>query len=321
MKYKLLGSTGVKVSQLCFGTMSFGGDADEKTSREMYGKCRDEGINFFDCANVYQKGLAETILGRCFKGHRDEIILSSKAGFAMSEKENSSGASRKHLRLSLEASLKRLDTDYLDIYFIHRFDDSTPIEETLTVLDQFVREGKILYSGASNFAAWQIMKALGVSANKNLAKFKCLQPMYNLLKRQAEVEIFPMAESESLGVMTYSPLAGGLLSGKYLNPKSAEGRLKTNKTYQSRYRDERNTGIISDFISLADELSIPAVPLALSWAGHHPAVTSVIAGARNIDQLQGAFDSLKIDMTESLRKRISDLSYTPPSATDRSERV
>ena len=157
MEYRLLGSTGVQVSQLCFGTMSFGGDADEKRSLAMYGMCRDNGINFFDCANVYQKGLAEEILGRCFKGHRDEIILTSKAGFAMTEKKNDSGASRKHLRASLEASLKRLNTDYLDIYFIHHFDENTAIEETLAVMDQFVKEGKILYPGASNFAAWQIM--------------------------------------------------------------------------------------------------------------------------------------------------------------------
>ena len=321
MKYRLLGSTGVQVSQLCFGTMSFGGDADEKDSRKMYEMCRDNGINFFDCANIYQKGLAEEILGRCFKGHRDEIILTSKAGFAMSEKENSSGASHKNLRLALEASLKRLGTDYLDIYFIHKFDENTPIEETLSALDQFVREGKILYAGASNFAAWQIMKALGISAGKNLSGFKCLQPMYNLLKRQAEVEILPMAESESLGVITYSPLAGGLLSGKYLRDEKAAGRLTTNKKYQSRYKDEGYIGIISDFIALADELSVSPVSLAVSWVAHHSAVTSAIIGARNTDQLQGALDSLKIDMTESLRQRISDLSVTPPPPTDRSEEV
>lgn len=321
MKYRLLGSTGVKVSQLCYGTMSFGGDADENTSKSMYAMCRDAGINFFDCANVYQKGVAEEILGRCIKGHRDEIILSSKAGFSMADEPNCSGASRKHLRISLEASLKRLNTEYLDIFFIHRFDDSTPLEETLTILDQFVKEGKILYPGASNFAAWQIMKALGISAVKNLTRFKCLQPMYSLLKRQAEVEILPMAESESLGVITYSPLGGGLLSGKYLNSERTEGRLSTNKMYQSRYRDDRYPEIISDFVALADELSLSPVSLALAWAGHHPAVTAPIIGARNTEQLRSALDSVKIDMTESLRKRISDLAVTPPPATDRSEVV
>lgn len=319
MEYRILGSTGVKVSRLCFGTMSFGGDADEKTSKALYGKCRDEGINFFDCANVYQKGLAEEILGRCIQGHRDEIILTSKAGFSMADKVNCSGASRKHLRLSLEASLKRLNTDYIDIYFIHHFDDGTPIEETLAVLDQFVKEGKILYPAASNFAAWQVMKALGIAAKENLNRFKCLQPMYNLLKRQAEVELFPMAQSESLGVITYSPLAGGLLSGKYLKSHNAGGRLTTNKVYQSRYRDERNTKIIRDFVTLADDLTVSPVSLAISWAGHHSAVTAPIIGARNTDQLQGALDSLKINMTETLRRRITGLSITPAPATDRSE--
>jgi len=320
MEYSYLGKTGIQVSSLCFGTMSFAGDADEKTSLQMYELCRERGVNFFDCANVYQKGRAEEILGRCIKGHRNEIVLTSKACGSMSEDINNRGASRKSLRRALEDSLRRLNTDHLDIYFMHSFDDNTPIEETLSVLDQFVREGKILYPAASNYSAWQVMKALGVSAREGLASFKCIQPMYSLLKRQAEVEIFPMAQSEGLGVITYSPLGGGLLSGKYAGKSPVtEGRFTTNTAYQSRYRDKDNQVIVSDFVSLAKELTVSPVSLALAWAGSHPAVTAPIMGARNISQLKEALDSLDVDMTDALRQRISDLSATVPSATDRSE--
>lgn len=320
MKYSYLGNTGIQVSSLCFGTMSFAGDADEKTSLQMYELCRERGVNFFDCANVYQKGRAEEVLGRCIKGQRDEIVLTSKAYGSMSDDINNRGASRKSLRRALEESLRRLNTDYLDIYFMHRFDDNTPIEETLSVLDQFVKEGKILYAGASNYAAWQVMKALGSSAKKGLASFKCIQPMYSLLKRQAEVEIFPMAQSEGLGVITYSPLGGGLLSGKYTGTSPVnEGRFTTNIMYQSRYRDKQNQVIINDFVALAKELAVSPVSLAIAWAGSHPAVTAPIMGARNVSQLTDALDSLDVDMTEALRQRISDLSGTIPSATDRSE--
>ncbi|MBF9017494.1 MULTISPECIES: aldo/keto reductase [unclassified Oceanispirochaeta] len=320
MEYSYLGKTGIQVSSLCFGTMSFAGDADEKTSLQMYELCRDRGVNFFDCANVYQKGRAEEVLGRCIKGHRNEIVLTSKACGSMSEDINNRGASRKSLRRALEDSLRRLNTDYLDIYFMHRFDDNTPIEETLSVLDQFVREGKILYPAASNYSAWQVMKALGVSAREGLASFKCIQPMYSLLKRQAEVEIFPMAQSEGLGVITYSPLGGGLLSGKYAGKSPvSEGRFTTNTAYQSRYRDKNNQVIVDDFISLARELTVSPVSLALAWAGSHPAVTAPIMGARNISQLKEALDSLDVDMTDALGQRISELSATVPSATDRSE--
>lgn len=320
MEYSYLGNTGIQVSSLCFGTMSFAGDADEKTSLQMYELCRERGVNFFDCANVYQKGRAEEVLGRCIKGHRNEIVLTSKACGSMSEDINNRGASRKSLRRALEDSLRRLNTDYLDIYFMHSFDDNTPIEETLSVLDQFVREGKILYPAASNYSAWQVMKALGVSAREGLASFKCIQPMYSLLKRQAEVEIFPMAQSEDFGVITYSPLGGGLLSGKYAGKSPvSEGRFTTNTAYQSRYRDKNNQVIVDDFISLAKELTVSPVSLALAWAGSHPAVTAPIMGARNISQLKEALDSLDVDMTDALRQRISELSGTVPSATDRSE--
>jgi aryl-alcohol dehydrogenase-like predicted oxidoreductase len=320
MQYRLLGKTGVKVSQLCYGTMSFGGDADEETSAALFKRCRDAGINFFDCANVYSAGRAEEILGNLVAGSRDELILTSKCYFPTGKDVNARGATRRNILLSIEASLKRLKTDRLDIYFIHRFDDQTPLEETLRALDDLVSQGKILYPAASNFAAWQVEKALGISARQNLARFECLQPMYNLLKRQAEVEILPMAQAEGLGVISYSPLAGGLLSGKYgknLQPES--GRLLVNKMYQVRYGDDGVLDTADRFNSFARERGFDPVALGVAWVGSHPGVTAPIIGARSVAQLEGSLKSLEIPMTPELRAEISALTVTPPPATDRSE--
>ena len=200
--------------------MSFGGDADEDTSSAIFKRCRDAGINFFDCANGYAGGRSEEILGRLIAGSRQDLIITSKVYFPVGSDINARGASRRHILASIEASLKRLNTDYLDVYFIHHFDDQTPLVETLRALDDLVQSGKILYPAASNFAAWQVMKALGISAAQGWSPFAVLQPMYNLVKRQAEVEILPMALSEGLGVIPYSPLGGGLLSGK-VRPRRA----------------------------------------------------------------------------------------------------
>jgi aryl-alcohol dehydrogenase-like predicted oxidoreductase len=209
MKYKSLGKTGVMVSSLCFGTMSFGGDADESTSADMYKLCRDTGINFFDCANVYAGGRSEEILGKLIQGHREEVVITSKVYFPTGPDVNARGSTRRNIMNAVEASLRRLNTDCIDVYFLHRFDDNTPLTETLRALDDLVTQGKILYPAASNFAAWQVMKALGISANHNWASFVCLQPMYNLVKRTAEIEILPMAAAENLGVIPYSPLGAG----------------------------------------------------------------------------------------------------------------
>jgi aryl-alcohol dehydrogenase-like predicted oxidoreductase len=200
MTYRFLGKTGVKVSTIAYGTMSFGGDADEAGSKALFGACRDAGVNHFDCADMYAGGRSEEILGRLIKDCREEVIITSKTYFATSKDVNAMGASRRHILYAVEASLRRLQTDRIDIYYIHRFDDRTALEETLRALDDLVRQGKVVYLGASNFAAWQVAKALGISAKEGLAPFACIQPMYNLVKRQAESEILPMAQSEELGV-------------------------------------------------------------------------------------------------------------------------
>lgn len=320
MEYKFLGNTGVQVSSLCMGTMSFGGDADESTSAAMFHRCRDAGINFFDCANVYQGGRSEEVLGRLIADCRDEVIITSKVYFATGKDINALGASRRHIMSAVEATLRRLNTSYIDLYFIHRFDDRTPIAETLRALDDLVRQGKILYPGASNFAAWQVAKALGISAKEGWARFECLQPMYNLVKRQAEVELLPMARSENIGVIPYSPLGGGLLTGKYTaSSRPASGRLVENKVYQTRYEADWIHQVAESFTEFAAQRGMDPVSLAVAWVASHPAVTAPIIGARNLDQLEGSLNAMAIDMTPELRQEISALSPEPPPATDRSE--
>jgi aryl-alcohol dehydrogenase-like predicted oxidoreductase len=320
MQYRYLGETGIQVSMLCFGTMSFGGDADEAASTTLYHRCREAGINFFDCADVYSDGRSEEILGRLVGTERDELILTSKVYFPTGSDVNAIGASRKHILRSIEGSLKRLNTDYIDVYFIHHFDEVTPLEETMRALDDLVRQGKVLYLGASNFAAWQVMKALNVSAQRGLAPFAVLEPMYNLVKRQAEVEILPMAESEGLGVIPYSPLGGGLLTGKYASQVSnPTGRLKVSKAYQARYGEDWMGETAARFSRFARERGYDPAGLAVAWVASHPAVTAPIIGARSVQQLEGSLKAAEINMTPELRSEISALSVEPPPATDRND--
>jgi aryl-alcohol dehydrogenase-like predicted oxidoreductase len=322
MKYSFLGKTGVKVSNLCFGTMSFGGIADDSMSKSMFNSCRDAGINFFDCANVYEGGKSEDILGKLIKDCRDEVVITSKGYFKYGEGMNNGGSSRYHLVRAVEGSLKRLKTDYIDLYFLHRFDDTTPLEETLSVLNDLVRQGKVLYIGASNFAAWQVAKGLGISAKNVWSRFECIQPMYNLVKRQAEVELFPMALSEQIGVIPYSPLGGGLFSGKYGKEKRPEsGRLIENKMYKTRYGDQEMYEAAEEFTKLAYSLDVHPVSLAVAWVGANPSITAPIIGARNVEQLKASLAAVDIEMTETLYNKISSLSFSPPPATDRSEEV
>ena len=319
MKFKQLGNTGINVSQLCMGTMTFGREADEQTSAEIFKRCRDVGINFFDCANVYAGGKSEEILGKLIHEDRNEIVLTSKFYFKAGEDINAQGASRFHIRQAIEASLKRLQTDHVDVYFIHHFPEGIPLDAVLRSLNDQVHDGKILHIGASNFAAWQFEKALGISALHDWNRVDVIQPMYNLLKRQVEVEILPMAQSENLSVITYSPLGAGLLTGKYANRKDDKGRLSISEMYQSRYGDKENFQIAADFAKFAHEHGYDPAALAVAWVGSHPAVTAPIIGARNLEQLEVSLKSLEIDMTNDLRQEISALSPEPPLSTDREE--
>lgn len=320
MEYRFLGDTGIKISELCMGTWSFGGEADEEASAAMFHRCREAGINIFDCADVYQGGRSEEILGRLIADCRDEVVVTSKVYFPTGDHVNAAGASRRHILASVEGSLRRLGTEYIDIHFIHHFDDRTAIEGTLRALDDLMSQGKILYPAASNFAAWQIAKALGICAREGWAPFKCVQPMYNLVKRQAEVEILPMADAESLGVITYSPLGGGLLTGKYgVGHRPPSGRLVEDEIFQVRYGAEWMYEVAERFAAFADEHGFNPVALAVAWVGSHPAVTAPIIGARDVAQLEDSLEAAEIKMTPALRAQISALSPAPPPATDRNE--
>jgi aryl-alcohol dehydrogenase-like predicted oxidoreductase len=320
MNCKFLGRSGLKVSSLCFGTMTFGAEADEAEAAAMFRACRDAGINFFDCADVYAGGRSEEILGRLIRDGREDVVITSKAYFATSKDVNAMGASRRHLMSAVESSLRRLGTDRIDVYFIHRFDDRTALEDTLRALDDLVRQGKVVYTGASNFAAWQVAKALGICENRGWAPLTCIQPMYSLVKRQAEVEILPMAQSEKLGVIPYSPLAGGILSGKYEGGTAPErGRLLDHKISQTRYGEARYHEVAGRFAAFARERGLDPVSLAIAWVGSHPAVTAPIIGARTVGQLRACLAAADVPMTEGLRAEISALSPEPPPATDRNE--
>ncbi|MBL6958435.1 MAG: aldo/keto reductase [Rhodospirillales bacterium] len=318
MQYKQLGRTGVQVSALCFGTMSFGGDADEKQSATMFKACRDAGINFIDCADAYSKGKAETILGSLIRDCRDDLVLTSKCFGQIEDDINARGGNRRHILHAVESSLKRLGTDRLDILFMHRWDSEVPLEETLRALEKLVADGKVLYLGASNYAAWQVAKGLGISEKNNWPRFDVIQPMYSLVKRQAEVELFPLAQAEGLGVITYSPVGGGLLSGKYGKDKRPEaGRLLSNRQYRERYGEDWVFDVAEAFTALAMDQGTHPVSLAVAWAAAHPAVTCPIIGGRSLQQLEPSLQALEVAMTEDLYAEIAALSRTPPQATDR----
>jgi aryl-alcohol dehydrogenase-like predicted oxidoreductase len=297
--------------------MSFGGDADAATSAAMYKACRDAGINFYDTADQYNKGKSEEILGGLVKGHRDELVIATKCFNPMGEDVNARGNSRRHVTRAVEASLKRLQTDRVEVLFLHQIDALVPIEEQMRAIEDVVRAGKVLYPAVSNWSAWQTQQALAAQEANGWARMQLIQPMYNLVKRQAEVEILPMAAANGVGVIPYSPGAAGLLSGKYSG--TATGRLKTNKMYEARYGEKWMFETAERFVAFCKQRGMHPVSAAIAWVGAHPAITAPIIGARNVEQLQASLDAVKIDMTPALRAEIGALSRTPPPATDRLE--
>jgi aryl-alcohol dehydrogenase-like predicted oxidoreductase len=315
MKFRPLGRTGVQVSQLCAGTMAYGGDADESASAAMYKACREAGINFFDTANQYSGGRSETILGGLIQGHREDLVLATKCFNPTGADVNARGLSRRHIARAVEDSLKRLRTDRVEVLYLHQQDPSTPLEESLRALEDLARAGKILYPALSNHAAWQTQQAVDLQAAQGWAPLQVIQPMYNLVKRQAEVEILPMAEANGIGVVPYSPAGGGLLSGKYeQNDKPTTGRLVERAQYRDRYGEDWMHETAASFAAFCKQRGVHPMSMAVAWVGSHPAVTAPIVGARNVD-------AVKIDMTPELRAEIAALSRTPPPATDRLEEL
>ena len=315
-----LGRTGVKVSRVALGTMAFGGDADEATAGAIWRAARDAGVNLIDTADVYAGGRSEEIVGRLIATERDQLVLATKAYFPTGAGPNDRGASRLHLVRAVEASLRRLATDRIDLYYLHRFDDVTDLGETLRAIDDLVRAGKILYPACSNFAAWQIAHALGLQRAAGWAPLVAVQPMYNLVKRTAEIELLPMAASLGVGVIPYSPTGGGLLTGKYGAGRApAAGRLRDNAMYAVRYGEPAHYAVADAFCALAAELGQPPATLAVAWVASHPAVTSVLVGGRDVAQLTETLAASTLELDAETRARISALSPTPPPATDRTE--
>jgi aryl-alcohol dehydrogenase-like predicted oxidoreductase len=302
--------------------MSFGAEADESMSKLMFHRCRDAGINFFDCADVYSKGRAEEILGSLIADCRDDIVLTSKAHGRMGDDINARGLSRRHIMLAVENSLRRLKTDRLDLYFAHKFDSLADLELTLRAFDDLVQQGKIIYPAVSNWAAWQVATALGVSKSKALSRFECMQPMYNLVKRQAETELLPLAQAENMAVIPYNPMGGGLLSGKYGSERKPDsGRLVKNTMYMKRYSLDTYYDIAERFTAYANKRDVHPATLAVAWVMSHPAVTAPIIGARNVEQLEASLMAADLEMTEEWRDEITALSITPTPATDRLEEI
>ena len=319
MEYRTIGRTGVKVSSLCLGTMTFGSTADEDESARIFEASLAAGINFIDTADVYNEGRTEEIVGRLIAGRRDDLVIVSKVFGRTFPGVNPGGSSRRHIVRAVEASLERLGTDRLDVYLLHQFDDSVALEETLHALDDLVRRGLVLYVGASNFAAWQYMKALGISERERLERFSLIQPMYNLVKRQAEVEILPMAASEDLGVISFSPLAAGLLTGRYRDAHTATGRLVENERYKVRYGVPVYHQTAERFVAYAAEAGVHPATLAVSWCASHPAVTAPIIGASSLEQLRPSLAAADHVMDAGTRAEIAALSPELPLAHDRRE--
>ena len=318
MKTKPLGRTGVQVSQLCFGTMAFGGDADAAEAARMYGAARDAGINFIDTADQYNAGKSEEILGELIRGHRDDLVIATKCFNPTGGDVNARGANRRHVRRAVEASLKRLGTDRVDVLFLHHYDAHAPLEEHMRSLEDVVRSGKVLYPALSNYSAWQTQAALGYQQRNGWAPLQVIQPMYSLVKRQAEVELLPMAQANGVGVVAYSPAGGGLLSGRYLQP-GATGRHTTNKMYKARYSDEWMHETAAKFVAFCKERGWHPMSAAVAWVGAHPAITAPIIGGRNVEQLRASLDAVKVAITPQIRAEIASLSRTPPPATDRTD--
>jgi aryl-alcohol dehydrogenase-like predicted oxidoreductase len=287
MERRTLGGTDLSVSRIALGTMTFGAQADEAAAASMVDRCLDRGINFIDTANVYNGGRAESILGRILKGRRDRVVLASKVANKMGEGPEESGLSRAAIRRGIEDSLRRLATDYLDLYYLHQPDPSVGLEESLAALDELVREGKVRHAGASNYASWQVCRMLWLAERDGLAPVRVVQPMYNLLARGVEAEFLPMCRTFGLGTVVYNPLAGGLLTGKHQGGEPAPGtRFDRMPTYRDRYWSPKNFEAVRDLASVASAGGRSLVSLSLGWLLHHTATDCLIVGASSEEQLE-----------------------------------
>ena len=305
MHYRQLGRSGPRVSVLCLGTMTFGRECDEAESRRVLDAALDGGVNFVDTADIYAGGRSEAILGRLLQGRRERVVLASKVRGRMGPGPEDEGLSRRHIRQAIEATLRRLQTDHVDLYYAHWPDEAVPLEETLVSLDELVREGKARAIGLSNHEGPQIRAALRIAEERSLVRLSAVQPHYHLLERRAEGEVLPVCLEESLGVASYAPLAGGFLTGKYTSPSPPLGtRLAGNETRAARYLTGERLTAVQEFTRVAAEAGLPPPHLAIGWVLGHPAVTSAIIGARTAAQIDGLLGAGDVRLDEGLRLQV-----------------
>ena len=319
LNYRFMGRTGLKVSELCMGTQTFGWGADEATAHEMADRFVEAGGNFFDTSNKYNDGQSELMLGSWIKkrGRRDDLVIASKVFFPVGDEgPNDTGLTRKHIFEQVEGSLRRLQTDYIDLYQMHCFDASTPLEETLRALDDLVRAGKVRYLGASNYAPSKLMKAIMLSEMHGWTRFDCLQPEYSLLIRSTEWELLPLCREEGIGVICWSPLAGGWLTGKYKReaeppPDSRVGRADRWDDLPEQRESERTWRIVDALNEVSNECGKTPAQVALNWLLQQPGVTAPIFGARTPEQLEDNLGSTGWSLDEDDLAKLDEASAMP----------
>jgi aryl-alcohol dehydrogenase-like predicted oxidoreductase len=320
MEYRRLGRSGLFVSALTLGTMTFGGQGafskvgstDVAGARRQVDMCLDVGVNLFDTANIYSGGESEEILGEAISGRRDDVLLATKVRMPVANGPNDGGLSRHHIIRQCEESLRRLGTDYIDLYQVHEWDGLTPLEETLEALDTLVRSGKVRYVGSSNYSGWQLMKALGISERLGLQRFVSQQIHYTLQSREAEYELVPVAIDQECPILVWSPLAGGLLSGKYRRDRTAqEGRHLKGWDEPPVYDTEKLYDIVDALVEIAEDRGVSAAQVALSWLLGRPGVASVIVGARTDEQLADNLKAVELELSEGERGRLDEVSAPP----------
>jgi aryl-alcohol dehydrogenase-like predicted oxidoreductase len=320
MQQRFLGRTGLKVSELCLGTMTFAREADEQTSHQLLNRFVEAGGTFIDTADVYSTGASEETIGRWLSQQtRDDLIVATKVRFPMGDGPNQAGLSRKHILAGVEASLKRLQTDYLDLYQVHCWDARTPLEETLSTLDTLVTKGLVRYTGVSNFTGWQLQKAIDLSRQHGFEVFSCLQPQYNLLCRSTEWDLLPVCQNEGLGVIPWSPLRGGWLSGKFrrgMEQPLAGSRIE--KAEQegwgeswSNYNNEHTWGVLDALFGVAEESGKTPSQVALNWVLNQPGVTSPILGVRTMEQLEDNLGAVGWTLSAEQLARLNTASAQP----------
>jgi aryl-alcohol dehydrogenase-like predicted oxidoreductase len=313
MNYRRMGRSGLKVSEICLGTMTFGNGADLAEAGKMLGLALDAGVNFIDTANSYNNGAAETMLGELLGSHRQHIVLATKVFNPMGSGPNDSGMSRLHIMRAIEESLRRLRTDYIDLYYIHHVDVETPLDEMLRAFDDLITAGKVRYAACSNYEAWRLMEALWISDTRDLARFICYQPQYSLLVRDIEEELVAVCELKGLGVVVWSPLGGGFLSGKYqagetsrAGARSAEGWGFPLKFFAPN-RDE----ILTALLETAATLGRSPAQVALRWVLDQPFITSAIVGARDVAQLRDNLRATGWRLADVALAKLSEVSAQP----------